>query len=249
MPINVDSAKSTSNIQSVAPQFGHDVKMMSADQIIAYVMQALGNIGDQLNDYKEVVMKQQADAKEIREALVLARQLNANGGDFTSKDMVSQGANYNEMMTKLSHHLDNPSVKAAYESMLKSYGGYSKTDTGEHVGGASENGTIQVTVGQAMKAQSSDLAKTISGTIVDSGSLAVDVAVDINGQDQIMDKEEMDSFVNSLNDALSGINSGNELMMMNLQNLMQVRNQISQFGSNNLKSINDTMSGLINNLK
>lgn len=246
MPINVDSAKGASNIQSVEPQFGHEIKTMNADQIIAYVTMALGNIGDQLNDYKEVVMKQQADAKEIREALVLARQLNANGGDFKKGDLEAQGANYNEMMTKLSHHLDNPSVKAAYESMLQSYGGYANTGTGELVGVASASGKVQITAAQ-VKAQdpNADLKKAVDAVV--NGKVVFELSS--AKQDQIMNKEEMDSFVNSLNDALSGINSGNELMMMNLQQLMQFRNQISQFGSNNLKAMHDTAMGVISNTK
>lgn len=53
----------------------------------------------------------------------------------------------------------------------------------------------------------------------------------------------------SLEEKLASLNSDNELVMMNLQKLMQQRNQVSQFSSNALNLLNETLKGVIGNLR
>ncbi|MCA9612404.1 MAG: hypothetical protein H6722_17275 [Sandaracinus sp.] len=59
----------------------------------------------------------------------------------------------------------------------------------------------------------------------------------------------MDEVIGAHNSDLRVINSGNEMMMVQLQSVMQQRGQITQLGSNMLSSLNDTARAIIQNTK
>jgi prefoldin subunit 5 len=83
------------------------------------------------------------------------------------------------------------------------------------------------------------------GAIV--GTLAGDKAND--SQDMLMNAAELTSAVKNIEEAQSALGSENEVTMMNLQQLMQRRNQVTQFSSNSLNSINEGLKSVIGNIR
>lgn len=68
-----------------------------------------------------------------------------------------------------------------------------------------------------------------------------------DSQDASMSAEELNQIAERLKNSLENLNSDNELTMMGLQQLMQQRNQITQFSSNVLNSVNEGLKSIISN--
>lgn len=68
-------------------------------------------------------------------------------------------------------------------------------------------------------------------------------------QDMFMDTAESAKVLKFIEDAQGGLNSDNELVMMNLQQLMQRRNQITQFSSNAMNVMNEGTKSIIGNIR
>lgn len=68
-----------------------------------------------------------------------------------------------------------------------------------------------------------------------------------DSQDAHLTVEELNQIAERLKSSLENLNSDNELTMMGLQQLMQQRNQISQFSSNMLNSVNEGLKSIIAN--
>ena len=123
---------STSNPNNISgtnsPFFGTDVELLSADYIIWYVGQALGDIGAQLDDYKRHVDKKREKAEEIRTILAQVTDASENG----------QFADYDKAMQTLKSYAENdPALAGAYEHLLRSYGPYQDAQ-GNPVGHATD---------------------------------------------------------------------------------------------------------------
>ncbi len=108
--------------------FGRGTKLMSPEQIMAYVALAMKNIGSQLQYYQEVMEDRQKKADALNKALAFARGLQPgsegvgiqgwghNGAQMTQKQ-------YDTLMQTLEPYLDDPAVKSAYDRLLGSAGG------------------------------------------------------------------------------------------------------------------------------
>ncbi|MCS6900695.1 MAG: hypothetical protein RMJ98_13770 [Myxococcales bacterium] len=146
----------------------------------------------------------------------------------TIRDMQQNGdlksydsAKYNEFMTTMAKYKDSdPDVAKAYHHFLDSYGGYIDTNTGKKVGIlANEDGHW---IGKSGKG---------------------------DNQDMCMNAEELGRVLKNIEDAQSNLQSDNELTMMTLQQLLQRRNQISQFSSNAMNMMNEGMKSIIGNIR
>lgn len=107
-----------------SPFFGTDVELMSADYIMWYVAQSLGNIGAQLDDYKRAVDQRRAKSEDIRNALALVTSVSAGAeeGRFTEEE-------YGNLMRLLSSYgKTDPALQGAHDQLLRSYGGYVGAD-------------------------------------------------------------------------------------------------------------------------
>ena len=59
---------------------------------------------------------------------------------------------------------------------------------------------------------------------------------------------QIDTLIDKKKQEIQTVNSGNELAMVQLQNLMQQRSQVISLGSNLLKSLNETKDSIIHNM-
>lgn len=224
----IDSTKGSSYVHGADHQFGPSASTMSPGEIIAFITKALGDIGDQLGDYKKLVEDRHKKATELRQVMSTMRDM-ATAGDATNYS----AEKYNEMMTLMARHAKtDPEVKAAYEHFLGSYGGYTNNDSGlpEGVFAGQDGKNIFNTTEDEKNAKGPD------------GKPLVDT------QDMCMSKAEMDNVMKNIENAQQNLNSDNELMMMNLQQLMQKRNQISQLGTNLLNTSNESLKAVIGNI-
>jgi hypothetical protein len=64
-----------------------------------------------------------------------------------------------------------------------------------------------------------------------------------------MNAAELSNTLKNMEDAQSNLQSDNELTMMTLQQLMQRRNQISQFSSNAMNMMNEGMKSIVGNIR
>jgi hypothetical protein len=71
----------------------------------------------------------------------------------------------------------------------------------------------------------------------------------IEGQDHTLSEIELGNVGKALDEAQAAVGSDNELTMMNLQQLMQRRNQVTQFSSNTLNVMNEAMKSVIGNIR
>ena len=62
-------------------------------------------------------------------------------------------------------------------------------------------------------------------------------------------KSDIDDLINKKKQEIQTVNSGNELGMVELQNLMQQRSQVISLGTNLLKTLNETQSNIISNMR
>jgi hypothetical protein len=211
----IQKSTGAGQVAQASTNFGPNVTLMSPDDILAYVSKALGDIGDQLNDYKTLVQDRQAKAKDLRDLASELRNMQ-QGGDLTAYD----GAAYNEFMQKLAKYKDSdPALGKVYSDFMNSYGGY-HDESGKKVGTLAGD----------------DKHWFGKGGVGDS-------------QDMLMDSKELANALKNVEDAQSNLNSENELTMMSLQQLMQRRNQISQFSSNALNMMNEGMKSIIGNMR
>lgn len=211
----IGSTSSTTSVNQTHPSFGPNVTLMGPDDIMAYVTNALGDIGDQLDSFKKQVEAKQAKAQDLRDIAGTMRLMNT-GADLSHFD----GAAYNEMMTKMSHHLDDKNVKAAYDHLMESYGGFQSTDPG--------GGTVGVMAGADGKWHGNGVGDT---------------------QDCLLNSTEVQKCIKDIEGAQSALGSENELTMMSLQQLMQRRNQVTQFSSNCLNVMNEGSKSVIGNIR
>jgi hypothetical protein len=114
-------------------------------------------------------------------------------------------------MSTLAQFPDDPSLRAAYNTLWKSYGGYTDPKTG------------QVIPNQPSR-------------------LGADSNKDLNSNEWL-------NVTKGVEESLSDLNSDNEMLMLNVQTLMQQRNQISQFASNVLNTMNESVKAVIGNLR
>jgi hypothetical protein len=212
----VNKSGNTSSIHQMSSNFPGSAAMMSPEDILQYVSKALGDIGGQLEDYKNIVKDRQEKAKDLRALASTIRDMQQNG-DLKSYD----AAKYNEFMTTMAKYKDSdPEVRKAYEHFMDSYGGYIDTNTGKKVGVlASDDGHW--------------IGKSGNG----------------DHQDMCMNVEELGRVMKNIEDAQGNLQSDNELTLMTLQQLMQRRNQISQFGSNAMNMMNEGMKSIIGNIR
>jgi hypothetical protein len=216
MSMEINKTGGAAKAQQASANFGPNATLMSPEDILSYVSKALGEIGDQLNDYKNIVQERQQKAKDLREIAGTIRDMQ-KGGDLIAYDE----ATYHEFMSKMAKYKDSdPSVKAAYDSFMASYGGYIDTGTGKKEG---------VLAGE----DKHWIGKSGSG----------------DSQDMCMNAAELSNTLKNLEDAQSNLQSDNELTMMTLQQLMQRRNQISQFSSNAMNMMNEGMKSIVGNIR
>ena len=183
------------------------LSLMSPEDILAYVGKTLGDIGNQLQDYKDLVQKRQEKANDLRDVTSTLRDMQS-GGDLTAFDPQL----YSEFMQKMEKYKDSdPAIGAAYEKFMSSYGGY---------------------IGSDGKAKG-----------VMAGANAGDT------QDMKMSALELSHAMKDLEGAQEAMGSDNELTMMALQQLMQRRNQVSQFASNAMNMMNEGMKSIIGNIR
>lgn len=203
------------------------VRTMSADDIVMYVRSQLGSIDGQLNDYKNIVVAKQKKSEELREVTALLRELKGGRdelkGGNAAVDTSTEPEKYNRLMTLLAKNSDSASAKSAYDGLLDSYGGYQATET------------IELPDGRAV--QKGEVDGIMAGA--DPGDIH-----DVN-----LNAIETQSVMDNVKQSLEGINSDNEMVMMELQKLMQQRNQITQFASNALNVDNETKKGVIGNIR
>jgi hypothetical protein len=137
-----------------------------------------------------------------------------------SGDLIHYDAQkYNEFMTLMSKYKDDPEVKKAYEHFLDSYGGYIHPKEGKVGTLANEDGHW---IGKSGKGDNQDMCMSVG---------------------------ELGMALKRIEDAQSSLQSDNELTMMTLQQLMQRRNQISQFSSNAMNMMNEGMKSIIGNIR
>lgn len=211
---SVQGTSSTSYIQHSSPSDA-GVRLMSADDIMAYVTQALGDVGGQLEVFRKKVEDRQAQAAVLRDTSALLRASRGNDG-IGSMDQAQFGA----VMTNLSKLAEtNPLAKNVYDKILASYGGFVAGPGG--AGGKAEGEIVGVMAGTANN----------------------------DGQDMWLENVDCDGIMKNLEEAQSGLGSDNELIMMDLQQLMQRRNQITQFSSNCMNVMNEGMKAVIGNIR
>lgn len=207
---------------------------MSPEDIMNFVRIALGSIDAQLNDYKELVEKRQEKAADISKAMSILRAGIAPNGELRP-DCISD-EEYSRAMNLLTKHLDIPEVRSARNAFLESYGDYRSDMTMELPG--SDDGVDDISGPNAVTKDgevSSDLEKFVGGEWVN--------------ENRMMRADEFSGLMQNLQSGLESLNSDNEMIMMNVQKLMQQRNQVSQFASNMLKINDEMLMAIIGNLR
>lgn len=236
----IGKSQGSSVVSNASAAFGNGVSLMSPDEIIAFVSKALGDIGDQLNDYKNMVQQRQEKARDLREISATLRDM-ASKGDLTSYEQEK----FDRMMNQLAKYKDaDPSLKAVYDTFMNSYGGYQKIDpqSGEYVKNDKGEVLCEGIMAGANEAGMKEISDPISGAkmlIWNPG----------DSQDMLLTAAELSPMLDNLKSAQEGLNEDNELTMMSLQQLMQRRNQISQLGNGMLSMVNETSKAIIGNFR
>ena len=201
---------------------GADLTLMGPGDVLAYFAKAMDNVGLQLKDFQNVVEERQAQAKEFRELLTEARRFGKGGGEV--KDLPPE--EYAAFMARLAKHAEsNPQIDAAYDQLLKSYGGYIDPET------KAEVGTLAMDDGDKH-----DLHLNLLDPKKDT-------------QNAHLNQDEWNNVVKNLEESLTNLNSSNELTMMKLQTLMQQRTQLTQFATNMLSQLNESAKSILTNLR
>jgi len=258
---SIGKTTSSQGVSGASPQFGPDVALMSPDDVIAYVTRALGDIGNQLNDYKNMVKQRQEKATELRDLLGELRGMSPNDNDLVGYDQEK----YDGLMSRLAKYKDDPQLGQVYENFMNSFGGYRDTATGQQVGvlasddgnfagnknGVSKppEGAFQVSKDMLDKKDAKvdkNANNTKDGLPLGNGPSAKVVVID--ERDARLTKFEIQTAIEQVKGAMEGLNSDSELTMMSLQQLMQQRNQISQFSTNMLSTLNDSMRSVVANI-
>jgi len=257
---SIGKTTGSQGVQGAAPQFGPDIALMSPDDVIAYVTRALGDIGNQLNDYKDMVKQRQEKATELRDLLGELRGMSPNDNDLVGYDQEK----YDGLMSRLAKYKDDPQLGQVYENFMNSFGGYRDTATGQQVGilasddsnfAGNKNGVSKApkdafVVSKDMLGKDIKVDKnannTKDGLPLGNGPSAKVVVID--ERDAKLTKFEINTAIEQVKGAMEGLNSDSELTMMSLQQLMQQRNQISQFSTNMLSTLNDSMRSVIANI-
>jgi hypothetical protein len=230
------------------------MQTMSPEDIMNYVRSQLGNIDAQMADYKANVEARQKRAEELREAMALIREMKAGNGTDNGLEAGEIGGHfdhekYNRLMTLLGKNSDDPSIKNAYEMFLNSYGGYHATETFNLPGKEPVNqGDLQgIMAGDSgepyLLDENGTPRRDASGQPMPNPDYRVDT------QDCILDADETQAVMDNTKQGLESINSDNEMVMMELQKLMQQRNQITQFASNAMNLDNETKKSVIGNIR
>ncbi|HEV2742649.1 MAG TPA: hypothetical protein VGV91_05810 [Rubrobacter sp.] len=225
------------------------METMSPEDIMNYVRSALGNIDGQMNDYKTAVAERQKKSAELREAMSLLREMKQSDGSIRGH---FDHEKYNRLMTLLAKNSGDPSAKAAYESLRDSYGGYHATEDFSLPG---PDGDVPVKQGEQLGnmagADEDPYLRNPDGTPqLDANGLPVpNPLCGKDGQDCVLDSNETQGVMDNVKQALESINSDNEMVMMELQKLMQQRNQITQFSSNAMNLDNETKKSVIGNIR
>lgn len=221
--VSVNNTTSGSNVHSTAAA-GMEVALnrsrttMSAEDIMAYVQQALDNIDGGFKRYKDEIEARQAKANKIRELMSTIRaNASAEGGNgHLGADKIKE---------KLDAALEDPALQdSATQEVLQNLRNSYKVEERDDGGG---------------------------------GQVGADGIAGVDGDGHITDIERYRGFgkeavvdtLKNLEERLTTLNSDNELVMMNLQKLMQQRNQVTQFSSNVMNMINETLKGVIGNLR
>lgn len=219
---SINKSSGSKQIQQTQSSLGAGMTLMSPEDIMMYMQKVLGEIGDQLNDFKQTVLDRQQKAKDLREISSTIRQMQANGGESGALSKFDD-AQYNEFMTKLEKYKDSdPEIAAAYNTFMTSYGGYINTDDHQKKG---------VLAGE------------------DGNWYGHNKTINPDTQDMYLSKDELANSLKHIENSQESMNSENELTMMGLQQLMQRRNQISQFGSNAINMMNEGMKSIIGNIR
>lgn len=153
----INKSSGSTQVYQTQPSFGSDVSLMSPDALIMFMQRALGDIGEQLQQFKDVVTQRQEKAKDLRDIAAAIRDMQANAdsdGALTAYDQ----SKYCELMNKMEKYKSDPAIGQAYETFLSSYGGYyqedGKTITGVMAGAKSDDN-------QDMKLSSTELANAL----------------------------------------------------------------------------------------
>ncbi|HEU4405474.1 MAG TPA: hypothetical protein VFS43_09310 [Polyangiaceae bacterium] len=225
------------------------MRTMSPEDIMNYVRSQLGSIDGQMADYKTDVEARQKKADELREAMSLLREMKQGDGSIQGHFPEEK---YNRLMTLLGKNSGDPSARAAYETLLDSYGGYHATEDFSLPG---PNGNTLIERGQQQGnmagADRDPYLRTPDGTpqLDANGQPVVNPNRGQDDQDCILDPTETQGVMDNVKQALESINSDNEMVMMELQKLMQQRNQITQFASNAMNLDNETKKSVIGNIR
>jgi hypothetical protein len=67
--------------------------------------------------------------------------------------------------------------------------------------------------------------------------------------DSIITPEKLNNTLENAKDEIAGLNADNEMTMMRLSSLMQMRTQVVQFSSNVMASLNDASKSVIQNMR
>lgn len=222
-----------------------EINAMSPEQIIEFVRKQLGSIDDQFKDYQKLVQDRARKAAELREAQSILKELRSGNKDF--KDLSPEDmAQYNRAMTLLAKNTDLPCAKAAYNELLESFSGFTATSDLDIDGVQYKEGdTIGVTD------PPNQYVLDAKGNIVQNpdGSPMINKDWKPGLPDRKMNEQEIESVLANIKDAQEGINSDNQMLLMDLQRLLALRNEILTKGSNELKGDHDTKSAIINNYR
>ena len=240
MPIDATSKTSSASATQGPSPFTSSASIMTPEQIIALCARTLNSLGDQLNDYKDLVMKKQEKAGEIRQALSDFRSLNEDGGDLTLEDVMKHPEQYNAMMANLEKNKNDPQVANLYKTMVDTFG--------PKVGiGADGKGTVQVDINKLPPAMEAVVKQNLDFGFVELSPDNIDKYLNSpGGSEKVSIKaENLTKVEKDMEGVLTSLNSDNELVMMNLQQIMQQRNQASQLYASLQSSMNETMKSII----
>jgi hypothetical protein len=243
----IGKSQGSSAVSNASAAFGNGVSLMSPDEIIAFVSKALGDIGDQLNDYKNMVQQRQEKARDLREISATLRDM-ASKGDLTHYDQEK----YNKMMNLLAKYKDaDPSLRAVYDKFMGGYGGYQKMDpqSGEYVKNDKGEVLCEGIMAGANEAGWKDMVNPDTGEplINPFTGTAFQEWNPGDSQDLHMAAAELSPMLDDLKSAQEGLNEDNELTMMSLQQLMSRRQQLCQTATGMLNSVDDTSKSIIGN--
>lgn len=227
------------NLRPDIMSYGSDdgsFRAMTGEGIIAFVENMLSNVNGQLGDYQKAAEAKNKLANQWRAYKELAREYSGKSGeDFpTTEPAFSQEKARIEGQLKQFEDCVDPQLRAAAQQLRD---------------GIVPRGPLPVRPAPKEPKYTGEEAKDAPLRAQYYADVEVHKREVEASRPKGFSKEAADDGLKNADDALQSLNQENELTMMRLSQLVQQRQHTVTFGTNQLESLNQCISNVLQNMK